>query len=650
MEFGGVMDAQTTQRIAIVGGSTGGSSAAAQIRRLSEEVEILLFEKSAHISTAYCGLAYALGGVVPEVDTLIPIEPDQLGQRFNVDVRTRHQVVSIDEVNKTLTVYDSVQDIKYTERYDKLLLSTGASVNIPDIEGVELPGVFGLRTVDDLRSILPWMEEKKPLHAVVVGGGFIGLEVVENLKHSGLDVTLIEEGHQLLMHLDPEMATLLQAELHAHGIEQIFNAGLMRIAAEHDRLLLQLDNQRHILADMVILATGTRPQTQLAESIGIEIGSLGGMVVDNSLCTGIEDIYAVGDAVELPHRIDGRSTLVQLAAPLSQQVRIAALNIVGQPHAYPGVLGTFVCKVFSMTAAAVGYSERALKGQHARYKKVIIPATNHVFFYPDVESLTLKLLFDPMDGRLLGAQAVGGQGTDKRIDVLATAITAKMTIYDLEYLELGYAPPYGAPRDVVNIAGSVGAGLLRNDIRGIYPDEVPAWQKRELEIIDVRSADEFELGSLPGAHNIPAEVLRDHLDSFSSERPILVCCQIGSKSTSSQRMLIQHGFECMNLLGGYTLWRLFHPGEMTFEVTSEAVEKSDSLIEEGILDVRGMCCPGPMLKVKKHMKSHDTGTPIKILVDDVGFLHDFSNWCERFNHNIHDVHKEDNHYIVVCSK
>ncbi|MEW8319438.1 MAG: FAD-dependent oxidoreductase [Candidatus Thiodiazotropha sp.] len=644
------MDAQTTQRIVIVGGSTGGSSAAAQIRRLSEEAEIVLFEKSTHISTAYCGLAYALGGVVPEVETLIPIAPDQLGQRFNVDVRTRHEVVSIDKDDKTLTIHDTVADRNYSERYDKLLLSTGAAANIPAIEGVELPGVFSLRTVDDLRSILPWMEEKKPRQAVVVGGGFIGLEVVENLKHSGLEVTLIEEGQQLLNHLDREMATLLQAELHAHGIEQIFSARLMRIVSEQGRLRLELDNRQPIRAEMVILATGTRPQTQLAESTGIEIGDLGGMVVDNTLCTGIGDIYAVGDAVELPSRIDGRSTLVQLAAPLSQQVRIAAMNITGYPHAYPGVLGTFVCKVFSLTAAAVGYSERALKRQGAGYNKVIIPATNHVFFYPDVESLTLKVLFDPLDGRLLGAQAVGGQGTDKRIDVLATAITARMTIYDLEYLELGYAPPYGAPRDLVNIAGSVGAGLLRNDIRGIYPDEVAAWRKRELEIIDVRSADEFELGSLPGARNIPAEVLRDHLDGFSSERPILVCCQIGSKSTSSQRMLIQHGYECMNLLGGYTLWRLFHPGEMTFEVTSEAVEKSDNLIEEGIVDVRGMCCPGPMLKVKRHMKSHTTGTPIKILVDDVGFLHDFSNWCERFNHNIHDVHKEDNHYIVVCSK
>ncbi|MEW8268536.1 MAG: FAD-dependent oxidoreductase, partial [Candidatus Thiodiazotropha sp.] len=621
-----------------------------QIRRLSEEAEIVLFEKSTHISTAYCGLAYALGGVVPEVETLIPIAPDQLGQRFNVDVRTRHEVVSIDKDDKTLTIHDAVADRNYSERYDKLLLSTGAAANIPAIEGVELPGVFSLRTVDDLRSILPWMEEKKPRQAVVVGGGFIGLEVVENLKHSGLEVTLIEEGQQLLNHLDREMATLLQAELHAHGIEQIFSARLMRIVSEQGRLRLELDNRQPIRAEMVILATGTRPQTQLAESTGIEIGDLGGMVVDNTLCTGIGDIYAVGDAVELPSRIDGRSTLVQLAAPLSQQVRIAAMNITGYPHAYPGVLGTFVCKVFSLTAAAVGYSERALKRQGAGYNKVIIPATNHVFFYPDVESLTLKVLFDPLDGRLLGAQAVGGQGTDKRIDVLATAITARMTIYDLEYLELGYAPPYGAPRDLVNIAGSVGAGLLRNDIRGIYPDEVAAWRKRELEIIDVRSADEFELGSLPGARNIPAEVLRDHLDGFSSERPILVCCQIGSKSTSSQRMLIQHGYECMNLLGGYTLWRLFHPGEMTFEVTSEAVEKSDNLIEEGIVDVRGMCCPGPMLKVKRHMKSHTTGTPIKILVDDVGFLHDFSNWCERFNHNIHDVHKEDNHYIVVCSK
>ncbi|MEW8630635.1 MAG: FAD-dependent oxidoreductase [Candidatus Thiodiazotropha sp.] len=644
------MDAQTTQRIVIVGGSTGGSSAAAQIRRLSEEAEIVLFEKSTHISTAYCGLAYALGGVVPEVETLIPIAPDQLGQRFNVDVRTRHEVVSIDKDDKTLTIHDAVADRNYSERYDKLLLSTGAAANIPAIEGVELPGVFSLRTVDDLRSILPWMEEKKPRQAVVVGGGFIGLEVVENLKHSGLEVTLIEEGQQLLNHLDREMATLLQAELHAHGIEQIFSGRLMRIVSEQGRLRLELDNRQPIRAEMVILATGTRPQTQLAESTGIEIGDLGGMVVDNTLCTGIGDIYAVGDAVELPSRIDGRSTLAQLAAPLSQQVRIAAMNITGYPHAYPGVLGTFVCKVFSLTAAAVGYSERALKRQGAGYNKVIIPATNHVFFYPDVESLTLKVLFDPLDGRLLGAQAVGGQGTDKRIDVLATAITARMTIYDLEYLELGYAPPYGAPRDLVNIAGSVGAGLLRNDIRGIYPDEVAAWRKRELEIIDVRSADEFELGSLPGARNIPAEVLRDHLDGFSSERPILVCCQIGSKSTSSQRMLIQHGYECMNLLGGYTLWRLFHPGEMTFEVTSEAVEKSDNLIEEGIVDVRGMCCPGPMLKVKRHMKSHTTGTPIKILVDDVGFLHDFSNWCERFNHNIHDVHKEDNHYIVVCSK
>jgi NADPH-dependent 2,4-dienoyl-CoA reductase/sulfur reductase-like enzyme/rhodanese-related sulfurtransferase/TusA-related sulfurtransferase len=644
------MDVQIKPRIAIIGGSTGGASAAAQIRRQSEEAEILLFEKSTHISTAYCGLAYALGGVVSEVETLIPTQPEHLGQRFNVDVRTQHQVVSIDGENKSLTVYDISSDRQYVEHYDKLLIATGASVKKPQIEGQDLPGVFCLRTVDDLRSILAWKQTHQPRRAAVIGGGFIGLEVVENLRHIGLDVTLIQESHQLMMHLDTEMATLLRSELHAHGIEQIFNARLMRIESGQEGLRLTLDNQQQFEADIVFLATGTEPQTQLAQSSGVKIGNLGGIVINDSMATHVDDIYAIGDAVELPSRIDGSATQVQLAATLSQQARIAAMNMFGRAQRYPGVLGTFVCKVFSLTAAAVGFSERMLKSREIEYRKVIIPATNHVFFYPGVESLTLKVLFDPKEGKLLGAQAVGGQGTDKRIDVLATAISAKMSIYDLEYLELAYAPPYGAPRDAVNIAGSVGAALLRQDIRGIYPDEIESWEQGEVVIIDVRDEDEFELGSLPDARNIPDETLREHLDSIPREKPILVCCQIGSKSTSSQRMLIQHGYDCMNLLGGYALWRLFNPTEMTFKVTSEAVEKPDILSEEGILDVRGMCCPGPMLKVKKHLKSQNTDKPIKILVDDVGFLHDFSNWCQRFNHSIHDVHKEDNHYIVVCSK
>ena len=649
------MEFTHSPRIAIIGASTGGASAAAQLRRLDEHADITIFEKSPHISTAYCGLAYGLGGVVEDPETLIPLQPNHLQQRFNIKIHTQHEVLAIDADNKTLTVKNCISDNICTEKYDRLLISTGAATALPDIPGLEHDGIFGLRTVPDLQAILFWIAQHQPSTAVVAGGGFIGVEVAENLMARGIETVLIQDQGQVMTHLDPEMAAAIAEHITSNDVRLLLNTSINAITPLPKGLRITLSNGSSLDTELLIMATGTAPQTQLAQAADIEIGSHGGIVVDASMQTSIQDIYAIGDAVELPSRITGAPTMVQLAAPLSQQARVAAANILGRHASYPGVLGTFVCKIFDMTVGAVGLTETVLKQQHIPYRKVIVPTTNHVFFYPGSQTILLKLLFDPDHGRLLGAQAVGGAGSDKRIDILAVAISAKMTIFDLEYLELAYAPPYGAPRDPVNLAGSVAANLLRGDISGIYPDELAAWQDKNALVLDVRTAEEYELGTLPGAINIPMEQLRERTVDLPKDRTLILCCQIGSKATSSQRMLQQKGYDCLNLLGGYDIWRLFQAKQQTPSAptrpeggTTETAEAPKTIGE--IVDVRGLRCPGPILTVRQFMRKRAAGEWFTILVDDTGFLKDFTSWCQRFGHSIHDVHKVAKHHIVICSK
>jgi NADPH-dependent 2,4-dienoyl-CoA reductase/sulfur reductase-like enzyme/TusA-related sulfurtransferase/rhodanese-related sulfurtransferase len=642
-------------QIVVIGGSTGGASFAAQAKRTDEYAHIILIEKTAYVSTAYCGLAYGLGSKVADTSTLVPVQPETLAQRFEVDVRTQQQVLSIDRVAQQVKILDHKNGHHYWQAYDKLLLSPGASTAVPNISGNNLPGVFSLRTVSDLKDIIAWMDAHQPQRAVVVGGGFIGLEIVENLAERHIQATIVEAGWQLMPKIDPEMARIIEKHCAYQGVHQLLGCTITKIEpTATTQLKLHLDNGEQLTTDMVMLVTGTRIESQLAKEAGLTLSeSTGAIVVDNTMATSDPLIYAIGDAVEIPCLVTQLPIVVQLAAPLSQQVRVAVSHMLNKttPYYYRGALGTFVCKIFDLTIAATGPAEKTLKKYNIAYQKVILPTTNHVFFYPEVEQIHLKILFDSTSGRLLGAQAVGGEGTEKRIDVLAVAITAGMTIYDLEFLELSYAPPYSAPRDPVNLVGSTAVGLIRGDVRGIYADEIPS----EAVLVDIRSPDEHLLASIPNAINIPAYELRQRLDEIPRGHPVVVFCQIGSQSNSAQRMLTQKGFNCFNLLGGYAVWRLFN-SEVTATDYQLAQMLSTNATKPSLpepaneIDVRGLTCPGPILSVRQRLDKLAPGSQATILVDDPGFMNDFQTWCYQYNHQIIQVTQNDNFYAISCLK
>lgn len=641
-------------QIVVIGGSTGGASFASQAKRADENVHIILIEKTNYISTAYCGLAYGLGQKIEDIAALIPVQPETLAKRFDIDIRIQQQVLSIDRVAQQVKILDHKNDHQYWQSYDKLLLSPGASTAIPNIGGKDLPGVFSLRTVTDLRNIIAWIDIHKPQRAVVVGGSFIGLEIVENLAERHIQPTIVEAWPQLMPKIDPEMARIVEKYCGYKGVHQLLGCTITKIEKTSTaELKLHLDNGALLTTDMVMLATGTCIESQLAKDASLTLSeSTGAIVVDNTMATSDPLIYAIGDAVEIPCQVTQLPIVVQLAAPLSQQVRVAVSHMLNKtaPYYYKGTLGTFVCKIFELTIASTGTAEKILRKYNISYQKVILPTTNHVFFYPQVEQIYLKILFDPTSGRLLGAQAVGGNGTEKRIDVLAVAITAGMTIYDLEFLELSYAPPYSAPRDPVNLVGSMAVGLIRSDVKGIYADEIPS----EAILVDVRSPDEHLFASIPGAINIPDYELRQRLDEIPRDRPVVFFCQIGSKSNSVQRMLTQKGFNCFNLLGGYVIWELFN-SELTktddqfAKMTSANAETPQESSSETI-DVRGLTCPGPIISVRKRLDKLAAGSQVTILVDEPGFINDFQTWCHQSNHQITQVTQNGNFIEVSCLK
>jgi len=628
-------------RIVVIGGSTGGASFAAQARRMSEEAEIILIEKTDFVSTAYCGLAYAMGGIVKTRDELIPLSPEALAKRFRVDVRLRQEAVQINRATKQIIIYDQSSDDHYALDYDKLMLTPGAASRWPDIEGIDTEGVFTLRNIPDLDQILHWIDDKKPQRAVVIGGGFIGLESVESLVHRNLAVTLIEAADQVMVKIDREMATKLHEEIRTHGVDLRLNTQIERISKEGDAIRIDLSDGKHIMTDMVLTVAGIAPQTQLAELAELEIGQTGGIVVDDVMRTEDPHVYALGDAVELMCLVTGEPTMVSLAAPLSQQVRVAASHMTGGDRVYKGVLGSFVCKVFNKTVASTGASERRLKAAGIPYEKILLPGDNHVYFFPGVASMIIKLLFCPKNGKVLGAQVVGGEGADKRLDVLATAITAGMTIYDLEYLELAYAPPYGAPRDPVNLAGSVAASLLRGQVRGVHPDQLEKHVADGAVLVDTRTEDEYELSHVPGAINIPAVYLRERAGELPKDKTIIVICNIGSKANSAQRMLSSFGFDCYNLLGGLQAWKLHfeEPDDVEVELKVAAdvsmpkfdVNQIDSL---HCVDATGLTCPGPIVELKRAMKKIKEGETLEILVTDAGFPRDVRSWAKNRGHEI----------------
>ena len=536
-------------KIVIIGGGAGGATAAARARRLDESAEIVLFEKGEHVSYAHCGLPYYIGGVIQNRDALLASTPERFKNRYQVDVRTRTEVKRILRDEKAVEVEELDTGKVYRERYDKLILSPGASPVIPQIEGVNLDGIFTLRNLSDADKIVRFINERNPQRALVVGAGFIGLELVENLRRRGMEVTLVEMLDQVLPAMDAEMTKVIEVELKRNGVNLALNEQVVKFEQEGDAIVAEFKSGRKVEVDMVMLSVGVKPNTELASSAGLEIGTKGGIKVNEFLQTSDPDIYAIGDAVEVPHFVTGEPVLVPLAGPANRQARIAVDNIYGRGVKYKGVLGTAIVKVFNIVAASTGVNEKTLNRLGIRYEKCYLHPFAHATYYPGATQMTIKLLFSPSNGRILGAQIVGGEGVDKRIDIFATAILAGMSVDDLTHLELAYAPQFSTAKDAVNITGYVASNILVGDSPTAHWDEFENFQDGAL-ILDVRTREEVMLGKYHGAVNIPLEELREHLNELPKDKTILTYCSAGLRGYIATRILVQNGFDAKNLSGG----------------------------------------------------------------------------------------------------
>jgi NADPH-dependent 2,4-dienoyl-CoA reductase/sulfur reductase-like enzyme/rhodanese-related sulfurtransferase len=550
-----------TNRIVIVGGVAGGASTAARARRLSEDSAIVIYERGPHVSFANCGLPYHIGGVIPEEGELLVATPELLRQRFAVDVRTESEVIEVDRERREVEVRNLRDGTTYRDRYSHLVLSPGASPVRPNVSGIELPGIFLLRTIPDSRRIRNWIEEKRARRAVVVGAGFIGVEVAENLVRRGLEVTVLECTGQILPPLDPEMTVWIEEHMMAKGVRLRLGDGVSGFeSATGGGILVRTQSKSAIEADVVVVGVGVRPEVDLARKAGLALGGSGGILVDEQMRTSDPRIFAVGDAVEVRDVITGAGTLVPLAGPASRQGRIAADSIFGRPSRFRGVQGTAVCGAFDLTAACTGASERALRRAGVSgFDAIYLHPSHHVGYFPGAKPIHLKLIFRREDGRILGAQAVGERGVARRIDVISMAIQKGGTVFDLEDAELCYAPQYGASKDPVNQAGMIAANVVRGD----HP--VARWDEAEAEgafLLDVREPSEFQAGHVPGAVNVPLGDLRVRLGEIPDDRTVYLYCGVGQRAYYATRILLQRGRQARNLSGGiqtYRAWRTKRP-------------------------------------------------------------------------------------------
>lgn len=549
----------SANRIVIVGGVAGGASAAARARRLGEDAEILLFERGPHVSFANCGLPYHIGGEIPEREKLILQTPESLLARLNLDVRVNTEITAIDRTKKEVTARDLATGRAYTERYDALVLATGAAPLKPPIPGIERAGHFVLRNVPDLDAILAWVNQHGARNAVVVGGGYIGLETAEQLRRRGLNVAVAEALPQVMAPLDAEMAAWLHDELRRNGVDLHLNDGVACFEAPRTgepaaASVVVLKSGARLPADVVVLGLGVRPEVTLAKAAGLNLGERGGIRVDEGMRTSDPAIWAAGDSVEVRDPVTGAWTLVALAGPANRQGRIAADNIFGRASKYRGTYGTSVLRLLGLVAACTGSNERTLRKAGRAFQALHLHPGSHAGYFPGAQPIATKILFDPIDGRLLGAQAVGTDGVDKRIDVLATALQAGLSVHDLAELELAYAPPFGSAKDPINMAGMAAQNVLSGDAETIQWNEVAERDTAKTVLLDVRDPGETAAGMIGGALNIPLPQLRNRLNELPKDREILVYCQAGQRAYFASRILKQKGYRCRYLSGSYRTW------------------------------------------------------------------------------------------------
>lgn len=646
------------KKLLIVGGVAGGASAAARARRLDENAEIILFERGPDISFANCGLPYHIGGTIADREKLLVTTPEIMSAKYNFDIRTLSEVTSIDREKKVVSVTNRESGEEYTESYDKLILSPGAAPICPPIPGIENPNVLSLRNLQDMDKIIGCLEGKQ--RAAVIGGGFIGLEVAEALRERGLGTTLIELAPQVMGPADPEMTTPLNQELRLFGVDLRLETSVTEFRESENGVTLILSDGSNLTVDVTILAIGVKPETKLAVEAGLEIGTTGGIRVDARMKTSDDAIYAVGDAIEITDFVTGQPALVPLAGPANRQGRIAADNIFGRDSVYRDTQGTSICKVFNMAIGMTGLNEKTAKRRGIAYEKVYVHPGSHAGYYPGSHPVSFKLLFDPETGKVLGAQAVGADGVDKRMDVMAVAIRHGLTVSDLSELELSYAPPFGSAKDVINYAGFVASNVISGDMRIFHAEEALAPGDNQ-KLIDVRNEEEVDAGTICGAKNIPLPKIRENLDQFSPEKEYLVFCQVGLRGYLACRILEQNGIRCRNLSGGYKSYMMatdqqiapIPEAEILTNDTGEKISNKPSEPVPPVLDVDacGLQCPGPILKLKSAMEDIKTGESLSIVSTDPGFASDIPAWCHSTGNKLDGIEPaKDGGYRAVITK
>lgn len=542
-------------KVVIVGGVAGGATAAARLRRLDEQAEIVVFERSGFISYANCGLPYYIGDVITDPQDLTLQTPESFFSRFRVDMKVRHEVTALHPEKHTVSVKNLKTGEEFEESYDKLILSPGAKPTQPPVPGTDLEKLFTLRTVEDTLRIKRYINRNHPKSAILAGGGFIGLEVAENLRELGMDVTIVQRPKQLMKPFDSDMAAFIHNEMRKHGVKLALGHTVEGFEETEDGVQVLLKDEAPLRADMVVLAIGVTPDTRLAKEAGLELGVKGSILVNDKMETSAPDIYAVGDAVQVKHFVTGQETLISLAGPANKQGRIAANNICGMDSHYPGSQGSSIVKVFDMTAAATGINETTAKSAGLDVDKVILSPMSHAGYYPGGKVMTMKVVFEKETYRLLGAQIVGYEGVDKRIDVLATAIHTDMKATELAELDLAYAPPYSSAKDPVNLAGFMIENIENGILKQFHIEEIQHLPKDgSVTLLDTRTPGEYQRGHVDGFRNIPVDVLREHLDEIEKGKPVYVICQSGLRSYISTRILTGNGYDVYNFSGGFRFY------------------------------------------------------------------------------------------------
>ncbi|WP_214844566.1 CoA-disulfide reductase [Exiguobacterium sp. s150] len=631
-----------SKKIVIVGGVAGGASAAARLRRLNEENQIVMFDRGEYISFANCGLPYYIGDVIQDRQKLLVQTVEGMNKRFQLDIRNLTEVTKINRAEKTVSVKHVQTGETYDESYDVLVLSPGAKPIRPNIPGIEeAEDIFTLRNIPDTDQIRSYVDDKAPKHATVIGGGFIGIEMAENLRERGVDVTLVEMADQVMTPLDREMVSPVHEHMRLHGVDLQLSDGVDSFSEKGKRV--HLKSGRVIETDMVVLSIGVVPESSIATEAGLETGMRGAIRVNEKMLTSDPNIYAIGDAVEVLDYIFKEPTVVPLAWPANRQGRLVADIINGREVQYNGTMGTGIAKVFDMTVASTGWNEKRLTAAGKEFEAVHVHPGSHAGYYPGSTPVSLKLLFHPTTGEIYGAQGVGMNGVDKRIDVIATAMKGGLTVLDLPDLELSYAPPFSSAKDPVNMIGYVASNVVLGDNEVVHWNEIDDLVQNGATLLDVRDESEHELGKIPGSINVPLNSLRDHLDNYSKDETIYVTCQVGLRGYLASRILRQNGFKVKNLSGGYKTWSQVRRDFDAIEAgTKAANETAATATEEAppvmtnqpvgepiFLDTCGLQCPGPILEVNKKVAELGEGETLRVLASDPGFFADIEAWAKK---------------------